>query len=192
MSDVGAPSDGAENPSPETSDSDHRTRKVSIAVGVFIVALVALLAFSGGGDGGNERNRLLGRRVPQISGPTLEGGTYDIDAARGRWVLVNFFATWCGPCVAEHPELVELEAWGAEGGQLELLSVVFDDDPQNVAELFAELGGSWPVMNSPRTVIEFGLRQVPESFLVNPDGVVVAQFISGVEAQQVIAEVDQE
>jgi cytochrome c biogenesis protein CcmG, thiol:disulfide interchange protein DsbE len=170
--------------------SSNRVRTAALAVGVVVVSLITLLAVSGGGDFDDvEANRLLGKKVPVLVGPTLDGANYDIDNARGRWVLVNFFATWCAPCRAEHPELVALEAWGAETGQLELLSIVFDDDPQNVSDLFAELGGSWPVMDAPATVVDFQLRRVPESLLVNPDGVVVAQFISGVRADQIIAEI---
>lgn len=166
-------------------------RTVSVIVGGMVVALIALLAFSGGGsDDTAADNRLLGRRVPPLAGPTLAGDAYDIDDARGRWVLINFFATWCGPCIAEHPQLVELETWGAETGQLELVSIVFDDDPDNVADLFDQLGGTWPVMDAPQTVVDFQLRRVPESFLVNPDGVVVAHVVSGVRAEQIVDEIE--
>ena len=159
-------------------------RTISTVVGVILVGLIVLFAFSDRATD-DSTNRLLGQRVPAIAGETLNGGPYDVDEARGRWVLINFFATWCGPCIAEHPELVELESWGADTGQIELVSVVFDDDPQNVADLFDRLGGSWPVMESPETVVAFQLRRVPESFLVSPDGQVVAHFISGIEAAQV-------
>lgn len=169
--------------------SSTTARTAATVVGVVLVALIALFAFS---DRATEdtTNRLLGARVPAIEGETLNGGSYDIDDARGRWVLINFFATWCGPCIAEHPELVELEGWGVETGQLELVSVVFDDDPRNVADLFDRLGGSWPVMESPETVVAFQLLRVPESFLVSPDGQVVAHFVSGIEADQVLEVVE--
>ena len=169
-------------------------RKAAVGVGVVLVAMIALFAF-GGGFGGTTTDEaaespLLGRRVPAISGTSLQGEAFDIDQLRGQWTLVNFFATWCPPCIAEHPELIELETWGAENGQLSLVSIVFDDEPDNVAELFAELGGSWPVLNSPGSVVDFQIRRVPESFLVNPDGVVVARAISGIDADAIIEQIE--
>ncbi|MDA3038537.1 MAG: TlpA disulfide reductase family protein [Actinomycetota bacterium] len=170
------------------------TRKAAIAVGIALVALIALLAF-GGGFGATitdeaDESPLLGRRVPAIAGTSLQGEPFDIDQLRGQWTLVNFFAAWCPPCIAEHPELVELEAWGAGNGRLSLVSIVFDDEPANVAELFDELGGSWPVLNAPGSVVDFQIRRVPESFLVNPDGVVVARAISGIDAEVIIEQIE--
>ncbi len=169
----------------------NRARNSAIVVGGVLVGLIALLAFGAPGrDNETAASQLLGRRVPAISGPTLDGGTYDIDLAAGRWVLINFFATWCAGCITEHPELVALDQWGATNGELELVSVVFDDQPENVAALFEKLGGTWPVLNAPSTAVDFQIRQVPESFLVNPDGVVVAHIISGITADQVIGQIE--
>lgn len=170
------------------------TRKAAIGVGVVLIALIALFAFGGGfGATSNDETAdspLLGRRVPAVAGTSLEGEAFDIDQLRGQWTLVNFFATWCPPCIAEHPELIELERWGAENGQLSLVSIVFDDEPDNVAKLFDELGGSWPVLNAPGSVVDFQIRRVPESFLVNPDGVVVARAISGIDADAIIEQIE--
>ncbi len=166
------------------------TRKTAIGVGVVLVALIALFAFGGTETGDAVDSPLLGRRVPAVAGTSLEGEVFDIDQLRGQWTLVNFFATWCPPCIAEHPELIALESWGADNGQLSLVSIVFDDEPDNVAKLFDELGGSWPVLNAPGSVVDFQIRRVPESFLVNPDGVVVARAISGIDADDIIEQIE--
>ncbi|MGH1502270.1 MAG: TlpA family protein disulfide reductase [Acidimicrobiales bacterium] len=165
----------------------------AVLAGVGVAGFVALLAF-GGGDGTDGTTSLLGRRVPEVIGETLDldepdtptGVEFDIDDHRGRWVLVNFFATWCPPCIAEHPELVALEEWGDETGELEVVSVVFNDDPGAVAEFFDERGGDWPVLSEASIAVEFQIAQIPESFLVDPSGVVVAHFISGIEASEVL------
>lgn len=168
------------------SSGSHPTRIAAFCVGAVLIALIGLLAFGGGGEKG-ETSRLLGERVPEISGQAMVGDDFNIDDSLGRWVLVNFFATWCPPCVSEHPELVALERWGQENDSLDVVAVVFDDSEKNVSEFFAERGGNWPVMNSPELSIDFQIRAVPETFLVNPNGIVVAHFPTVISAEGIIS-----
>ncbi len=160
-------------------------RKISIAVGVVLVGLIGLLALSGGNDDGTGVSPLLQQRTPSVAGTAMSGEQFDIDDHRGSWVLANFFATWCAPCVTEHPELVALEQWG-ESNDLELVSVVFNDPVERVETFFAERGGTWPVLNEPSIPIDFSVAQVPETFIVSPSGQVVLHLQGGVEAAPLI------
>lgn len=160
-------------------------RRTAAIVGICLFGLIGLFAFSGA-DLEPERSRLLGRRVPELAGQTLDGENYNIDNSRGNWVLVNFFATWCVGCVREHPELIELENWGTENG-LDVVSVVFDDDSDRVGEFFNERGGTWPVLQDPSSAVTFQIAQIPESFLVSPSGVVLQHAIGGLKADDIIA-----
>lgn len=173
-----------------SAPSSHATRIVAVCVGLVLVAFIGLLAF-GGGEESNSTSRLLGRRVPQIQGTAMDGSSYDIDDSRGRWVLVNFFATWCPPCVAEHPDLVALEAWGEETDQLDLVAIVFNDSEAKVQDFFNEYGGNWPVINDSEPAISFQIQAVPETFLVDPFGVVQVHFTGGLDAEEVIAIIEE-
>lgn len=171
-------------------------RTASIVVGLVVMALIVLLAV-GGGDPEGESSAVLGRRVPAIVGVPLEGLAgdsvdgagnlvrYNIDARRGEWVLVNFFATWCPGCITEHPELVALERWGGDN-RLSIVAVVFDDpDTGAIQAFFADQGGGWPVIDDPGAAIEFQIAQIPESFLVAPSGLVVEHYVGGLSATAV-------
>lgn len=168
------------------ADGSNRVRWTALAVGAVVVALIAVLSV-GSDDRLNPANQLLGNRVPAIQGETISGGTYDIDDARGKWVIVNFFATWCTGCINEHPELVALDEWGRETGRAELVAVVFNDPVEAVEAFFAETGGGWPVLNEPSIPIDFQVSRIPETFLVAPSGQVVQHLQGEVEAAPLIA-----
>jgi cytochrome c biogenesis protein CcmG, thiol:disulfide interchange protein DsbE len=153
------------------------------AVLVVLAGLVGVLAVSGGDDR-QVRSTLIGRAAPTIAGEALDGSSYDMTEQRGEFVLVNFFSTWCIPCVREHPELVEFEERHRATGDASVVSVVFDDRRAKVQEFFAKNGGEWPVVFDPdgRTALEYGVAGVPESYLVAPDGTVLIKIEGGVTA----------
>ena len=158
-------------------------RIVAAAVGAILVAVMVAIVLRGS-DNNGDGSPVVGRVVPALAGTTLAGDHFDIDEHRGRWAVVNLFATWCVPCQVEHPELVAFDA--AHRGDAQVVSVVFADDDDAVRDFFAERGGDWPVLGSEHAavVIDFGATGVPETFVVSPDGVVVAQFRGGITHSQ--------
>ncbi len=164
-------------------------RWAALGVGAVVVALIAVLAI-GPGDESVDASQLLGQRVPEIDGTTLDGQPYDVDDARGQWVVVNFFATWCPGCIVEHPELVAFDAWARETGRAELVAVVFNDPPDLVAQFFADNGGGWPVLDEPGVAIDFQVAQIPETFVVAPSGRIVQHIRGEVTAADLIATIE--
>jgi cytochrome c biogenesis protein CcmG/thiol:disulfide interchange protein DsbE len=164
---------------------------IAAAVGVVVVALIGVLALSPTTDERGITSELIDKPVPALQGTTMDGEAFDIDDLRGRWVLVNFFAVWCTPCVVEHPELVEFAERHAEAGDAVIVSVPFQETPERVARFFDENGGEWPVLAGDvgRFPLDFGVAGVPESYLVSPDGIVVMKAY-GVEADQLDAVID--
>ncbi len=154
----------------------------AIAVGVVLTALVGLLAFGIGGD----EETLVGEPVPRVAGSTTDGGTYDIDEAQGKWVLVNFFATWCPGCINEHPDLIEFDTWAEQSGQAEIVAVVFNDAPDRVDDFFLNQGGDWPVIIDPTIAEDFKVTNIPETFLVSPSGRIALHIEGEVDAARLI------
>ncbi len=165
----------------DQSESPPRLRTVrwvGLAVGVLAVALIVVFAVS-------ERDRRgppVPDFAPEFAGETLDGGEFDMAAQRGRWVVVNFFSTWCVQCVVEHPELVAFHDRYRGDPNIRLVSVVFRDEVEVISRFFAERGGDWPVVisNTGRIAIDFGVTAVPETYLVDPLGRVVSKFTGGV------------
>ncbi|QYG94358.1 TlpA family protein disulfide reductase (plasmid) [Iamia sp. SCSIO 61187] len=157
---------------------------VAGALGVLMVLLIVLLATRDPASDRQVDSPLLGRSAPRIQGTTIEGREFDSATYDGRWLVVNFFATWCVPCIEEHSELVAFQQAQREAGQANVISVVFDDDEASVRRFFDRNGGDWPVVLAPSQVIaDWGVRGVPESFVVDPSGTVRYKLIGGVTAQ---------
>lgn len=154
------------------------------ALGVVILLLIVLLATRDPASDRQVDSPLLGRAAPRIEGTTIAGRDFDSATYDGRWLVVNFFATWCVPCVQEHPELVAFQRAQREAGQANVISVVFDDDEASARTFFERNGGDWPVVLAAPTVIaDWGVRGVPESFVVDPSGTVRYKLIGGVTAE---------
>lgn len=173
---------------------ERRTALVAAVVVGVLVALLAAVLFTR--DPSSERatqSRLLGEAAPAIEGPTLDGETFELASLRGRWVVVNFFATWCIPCIAEHPELIAFDEAHAETGDAAVVSVLFDNTADEAGRFFDENGGEWPVVidDQGSVGVAYGVARVPESFLVAPNGIVVQRLVGGVTAAQLDGIIDE-
>jgi cytochrome c biogenesis protein CcmG, thiol:disulfide interchange protein DsbE len=146
---------------------------IAVVLAVFIGVLATRKTHS------NDRaSRVLGQAAPQITGISLlDGKPFNLQAQQGKFVVVNYFATWCPPCVIEHPELVKFSKAHPEVG---MVSVVFQDNVDGVRKFFAKRGGSWPVIDSERAAVDFGVRGVPETYLISPAGQLIFQTNGGV------------
>ena len=165
----------------------------AVVVGVVVLGLVAVLATRDPASTRSGASPLVGGVAPAIVGTTIDGEPFSLDDLRGRWVVVNFFATWCAPCIVEHPELVSFRERHVALGDAEVVSVAINDRPEEVAAFFARNGGDWPVLaDGVRPVpIEWGVTAPPESFLVTPQGFVAAKITGGVteaELDAILAE----
>lgn len=184
------------DPGDDVAEAPPRRRTgliVSAVVAVLAIGFVAVLATREPATDRRRDSPLIGNVVPPLAGETLAGGNFDIDDHQGRWVVVNFFATWCVPCRIEHPELDAFNQAHARGGDAVLVSVLFDDDPASAREFFDRNGGEWPVVLDGDGLIAsaFGTPKVPESYLVTPNGRVAAKFTGGVTRDGLDRSIDQ-
>ncbi|MEU4678831.1 redoxin family protein [Micromonospora sp. NPDC023737] len=115
--------------------------------------------------------------APALDGATLDGGRFDLTEARGQVVLVNVFASWCGPCRDELPLLADtVRRWSPHG--LRVVGLNLRDGPEAVRALLAETGTTGlTVLPDPdgTQAVRWGVRGVPETFVVDRDGRIVAR-----------------
>ena len=170
----------------------HRSAWIAAVVGVGAIALIILFVTAGSESDplSVDTNQLVGKRAPTIDAKDTQGRPFRVDDYRGRWLLVNFFATWCTPCLAEHPELVAFSEAHARIGDASVVSVAYNDTPAKVRKFFADNGGDWAVIADDKSdySIDYAVVGLPESYLIDPEGVVVHKFTGGITAREVEAE----
>ena len=158
-------------------------RWAACGVGLGALVLVAVLA-SRPAATQTTSSFLIGKAAPPVAGRNLAGGESSLARLRGRFVLLNFFASWCPPCRTESPELVRFAYSHPHGQQVAVLGVVYGDTAANAAAFERQVGATWPSVVDPgeRIAISYGVDDPPQSFLIAPDGRVVDRILGGVSA----------
>ncbi len=159
-----------------------RTRRAAVYVAVplavvMLLLVVVLISRKSAAERG-DFSPLIDKPAPAIIGTTLDDKPFDIDALRGKWVVVNFFATWCVPCQQEHPYLVSFDRRHSQADDVQLVSVVFNDDIAAVRDFYAKNGGSYPVVNGDqgRMALDYSVIRVPDTYIIDPLGIVRARI----------------
>ncbi len=124
-----------------------------------------------------------GDLAPTFSLPTLDGGATDLAALRGKVVVLNFWATWCPPCVDEMPSLEKLHrALGSEG--LVVLGVSVDEDEATLRSFIQKVGVTFPTLRDPGgrgPSAAYRTTGYPETFVLDPQGVLLDKYIGPAE-----------
>lgn len=117
---------------------------------------------------------MTGDSIPPLKFKGADGKVVSIESYRGKPVLLDFWATWCGPCVAGFPKLAEIYQQAKEKG-LELISVDQDEDAATAANFFAKKGYTWPEFHDGDGEIEklMGSTGIPRLVLVDAEGQIV-------------------
>jgi cytochrome c-type biogenesis protein len=124
---------------------------------------------------------ILGKTTPapDFTLPSLDGQSVTLSSLKGKAVLLNFWATWCGPCKIETPWLVELQnQYGNEG--LQVVGVAMDDSSKDeIAKFVKDMGMNYPVLIGKEAVGDEygGVPALPESFFIGRDGKIVDRII---------------
>ena len=126
---------------------------------------------------GELQSVFVGHPAPAVPATTLPGipGLSDADLRTGKVTVVNFWATWCPPCRAEHPVLKKMAADGVRVGGVNIM-----DDDAKAVEYLAEEGNPFiGVATDPkgRNRVEWGVTAPPETFIVGGDGTVLFRFV---------------
>src|SRR5215469_11029557 len=149
----------------------------------FVAAIIAALLFVGfhaarrSSKGGPDTLDPAGKTAPDFTLQTLDGKNVTLSSLRGKGVLLNFWATWCGPCKIEMPWFVELQKeYGSQG--LQIVGVAMDDSStQDIQNFVKEMGVNYPVLIGKEAVGQAygGVDVLPTTFFIDRDGKIVAR-----------------
>jgi len=134
----------------------------------FSLATLILVLIASGCTGGERSGVNPGDKAPNVSGVDLSGGKISLYDFKGKAYLVNFWATWCPPCVAELPELQALHEKYKDRG-LQVIAIAVDDVPEEVARFKADFKLTFPIFidDTASSRRAYGLKGLPETFVLD-------------------------
>ncbi len=173
------------SPTEETPRSRRPRLIFLLPLAVFVaLAAVFLIRLETAGNPDAVPSALVGKPVPAFDLPPLAGVPQPGLAAtdlEGKVTVVNVFASWCGPCRLEHPQLLAL----ARDDRIRLVGINYKDVPANAVRFLDELGNPYAAIGVDargRAAIDWGVYGVPETFVVDADGIIRYKQIGPIDA----------
>lgn len=175
-------------------------RRSGLVVLPFIVFAVLAVIFAlalRSGDPSRLPSALIGKAAPEMSLPPLEGlreagvdvpGFSTADLKRGEVTVVNFFASWCAPCVQEHPLLMAMKQ---EAG-LRIVGVNYKDPAPGGRRFIGRYGNPYAAVGvdaDGRAAIEWGVYGMPETFIVDGEGRIVWKHVGPITPEALQAQI---
>lgn len=158
--------------------------RVTLGFVVLCMGLLMVLAKGFGSDPHAVPFMLKGQAAPPFALRALDSGMkVSLEQLKGRPVVMNFWASWCGPCKMEHPVL----EWGSRefGNQAQFLGVVFEDTEDNAKQFLSQMGASFPQLVDPRSrvAVDYGVAGVPETYFIDAQGTIRGKHVGPIDPQ---------
>jgi cytochrome c biogenesis protein CcmG/thiol:disulfide interchange protein DsbE len=173
--------------------SSSRSRGWLTVLPVALFLVLAALFYRGlSGDPAEVPSVLINKPVPEFALPPIAGlnlpGLSTADLKKGEVTFVNVWASWCVPCRSEHPLLMEL----AKREDIRVVGINQKDDPENARRFLITLGVPFAAVGSDingRVSVDWGVYGVPESFIVDGEGVIRLKWIGPLSAEALKSEI---
>jgi cytochrome c biogenesis protein CcmG, thiol:disulfide interchange protein DsbE len=141
--------------------------------------IVYIMAAGFGTDPHSVPFMLAGKPAPAFTIKRLDQeGQVSLSDFKGQPVVLNFWATWCGPCKMEQPVL----DWAAERykGKAVFIGIVFEDTEQATRAFLKQTGAAYPQVYDPKSTVavDYGVSGVPETYFINRQGIIVKKYIN--------------
>lgn len=163
----------------------------SLPVLIFAAVAILFVFALSSGDPSKLPSALIGKAVPKtefaaveglVDGPSAIAGFTNADLAKGKVTVVNFWASWCAPCVEEHPLLLKLKQQTGVG----IFGVNYKDDPAAARRFIARYGNPYAFVGTDpdgRRAIEWGVYGMPETFVIDGAGKIAYKHVGPISEE---------
>ena len=178
-----------------------RRSRGSYVLPLVIVTLMSAFFFVAlrSGDPSRLPSALIGKPVPQFAIGPIEGldaaggggarpGISSADLSSGEVTIVNVWASWCGPCIQEHPQLIALK----QQHRVRLIGINYKDEPEAARRFLARYGNPFDSIGADRNgrvAIDWGVYGVPETYVIDGRGQIAFKFVGPLSARALESEI---